>query len=379
MDSDMLETFGLDPSIVHLNHGAFGVAPRSVRSAAEAWREMAESNPHRFNRNEVADHVVRARGRAAAYLDVGPDEVGWVRNVSEGVSSVLGSLDLGPGEELVTSRHGYGAVRMALDHWARRRGAVVREAVFAVGATDQEIVEAYLGVCSRRTRLVVVDQITSPTASVLPVRTVATAVDLPVLVDAAHVPGSLPTKIAELGATWWIGNLHKWAYTPRGTAIVWRSESAPATWPSVLSWQIEDGYAASFDYPGTWDYAAWLAVPNGLDFWAEVGGWEQVDKLSSLVAAGQRHLAEALGTSLESMPATAAPTMRLVGLPDRMVEDPSDARRLYERLSVEHRIETAPIYLDGRGYLRVAAAPYNTPDDYDRLADAVAFESRRPT
>lgn len=379
MDFDMLDAFGLDPSVVHLNHGAFGVAPRSVRAVAEAWRERAESNPHRFNRVEISDLVARSRSRAAEYIGVPPGEVGWVRNVSEGVSCVLGALDLAPGDELVTSRHGYGAVHMALGHWARRRGAIVREAAFSVGASDDEIVEAYVAECSSRTRIVVVDQITSPTASVLPVEAIAAMVDAPVLVDAAHVPGSLPVQVADLGATWWVGNLHKWAYTPRGTALLWRSESAPATWPNVLSWQIEDGYAESFDYPGTWDYAAWLAVPDGLDFWAEVGGWRQVRDLTSVVEAGQRHLADVLGTSLDGLPETAAPTMRLVRLPDGVLEDPSDAQRLYERLSVEHRIETAPVHFDGLGYLRVAAAPYNTFDDYDRLAEAVTFELRNFT
>ena len=135
MDFDMLDAFGLDPSVVHLNHGAFGVAPRSVRAVADAWRERAERNPHRFNRVEISDLVARARSRAAEYLGVPPSEVGWVRNVSEGVSCVLGALDLAPGDELVTSRHGYGAVHMALGHWAQRRGAIVREVAFSVGAS----------------------------------------------------------------------------------------------------------------------------------------------------------------------------------------------------------------------------------------------------
>lgn len=367
----MLEAFGLDPTIVHLNHGAFGVAPVRVRAAASAWRERAERNPHRFNRVQVPELIASARERAAAYIGVPGDQVGWVRNVSEGVSAVLASLDLAPGDELVTSNQGYGAVRKALDHWARRRGAVVREAVFPLGAADDRVVAAYAGACSAHTRLVVVDQITSPTASVLPVAAIAAAIEAPVLVDAAHVPGSLPTPVADLGAAWWVGNLHKWAYTPRGSALLWSAPAATATWPGVLSWQLEDGYAPAFDYPGTWDYAAWLAVPDGLAFWAEVGGWAEVDRLGDLVDAGQKHLAEALGTSLAGLPASPAPTMRLVRLPDGVLREAADVDRVYELLSVAHRIEVAPVLFGGAGYLRVAAAPYNTEDDYARLAEAL--------
>ena len=62
--------------------------------------------------------------------------------------------------------------------------------------------------------------------------------------------------------------------------------------------------------------------------------------------------------------------MRLVPLPPAAVTSADAAEALYEALS-KRRIETAPVFFGGAGYLRIAAAPYNTPDDYDRLAGAV--------
>src|SRR5271169_3119651 len=173
VDSALLEAFGLDPDVLHLNHGAFGVAPVAVRQAAAARRDLAERNPHRFNRVEVGGLVAAARERAAGFLGIDPARAAWVRNVSEGVSAVLGSLELRSGDELVTSTHGYGAVRKALRHHAARAGARVVEAAFPVGAEDDEIVSAYAGACSSSTRLAVVDRITSPTATVVPVAAVA--------------------------------------------------------------------------------------------------------------------------------------------------------------------------------------------------------------
>jgi isopenicillin-N epimerase len=376
MDAALLEAFGLDPDVLHLNHGAFGVAPAVVRQAAAAWRERAERNPLRFNRVEVPGLVAAARQRAAAFLGVDPARAAWVRNVSEGVSAVLGSLLLGPGDELVTSTHGYGAVRIALAHHAARAGARVVEAAYPVGAADDAVVSAYAAACSPRTRLVVVDRITAPTATVLPVAAVAAAVTTAgagsgarVLVDAAHAPGQLDDDIAALGADHWVGNLHKWAYTPRGSAVLWSRPGADVT-PGVLSWQLEDGYAASFDYPGTWDYAGWLAAPDGLEYWKSLGGWDAVARLADLVTDGQKRVAGALGTALDGLPAAPAPAMRLVPLPDGVLTTHAGAGELYEALS-RRQVEVAPVYFGGAGYLRVAAAPYNTPDDYDRLAGAV--------
>jgi isopenicillin-N epimerase len=371
VDSALVDAFGLDPDVLHLNHGAFGVAPVAVRQAAAAWRERAERNPHRFNRVEVPGLIAAARERAASFLGIDPVRAAWVRNVSEGVSAVLGSLELRSGDELVASTHGYGAVRKALDHHAARAGARVVEAVFPVGAADDDIVSAYARARSPRTRLVVVDRITSPTATVVPVAAVAAAVgaDVPVLVDAAHAPGQLDDDIAALGADHWIGNLHKWAYTPRGSAILWSRPGTLVT-PTVLSWQLEDGYAESFDYPGTWDYAGWLAVGEGLAYWEDLGGWAAVAALSSLVTEGQKRVAEALDVSLERLPVSPAPTMRLVPLPAGVLGSPDQVDPFYQALS-RRRIEVAPVHFDGIGYLRIAAAPYNTVDDYDRLAGAV--------
>ena len=372
MDAALLESFGLDPDVLHLNHGAFGVSPVAVRRAAAAWRERAERNPHRFNRVELPPLIAAARERAAGFLGVDPSRTAWVRNVSEGVSAVLGSLGLGPGDELVMSTHGYGAVGMALRYHAARAGAEVIEATFPVGAADAAIVSAYADACSSRTRLVVIDRITSPTATVVPAAAVAAAVAGPgrsVLVDAAHAPGQLDDDIAALGADHWVGNLHKWAYTPRGSAILWSRPGAEVA-PTVLSWQLQDGYAASFDYPGTWDYAGWLAAPDGLTHWAALGGWQTVACLADLVSEGQERVAGALGVPLEGLPAVPAPTMRLVPLPDGVLSSPGQADMFYEALSRE-RVEVAPVHFAATGYLRVAAAPYNTPDDYNRLADAV--------
>jgi isopenicillin-N epimerase len=372
VDAAQLESFGLDPGVLHLNHGAFGVAPVAVRRAAAAWRDRAERNPHRFNRVEVPRLIAAARERAAGFLGVEASRAAWVRNVSEGVSAVLGSLELHAGEELVTSTHGYGAVGMALRHHAARAGARVVEAAYPVGAADAAIVAAYAAACSPGTRLVVVDRITSPTATVVPVAAVAAAVagrGRLVLVDAAHAPGQLDDDIAALGADYWVGNLHKWAYTPRGSAILWTRPGARVT-PGVLSWQLQDGYAASFDYPGTWDYAGWLAAPDGLAHWQELGGWPAVARLARLVSDGQQRVAGALGVPLGRLPAVPAPAMRLIPLPDGVISSPHQAEQFYQALSRE-RVEVAPVYFQGTGYLRVAAAPYNTPDDYDRLADTV--------
>jgi isopenicillin-N epimerase len=243
-----------------------------------------------------------------------------VTNVTEALSTVLAALDVRAGDEVVLSDHGYGAVRLAVDAWCTRAGVVLREARVPLDANDETVVAAYQEQLSERTRLVVVDQITSPTARIMPVSAVVAAArptGAMVVVDAAHGPGHLAVDIEGLGADAWVGNLHKWAFAARGTATLWITPRwRDRVRPLVLGWAANDDFPGRFDARGTSDLSAWMAVPEALQLWEALGGWTMAARNSDLAAWGQHHVAEALDVGLEGMPTTPAPAMRLIPLPD---------------------------------------------------------------
>ena len=191
------------------------------------------------------------------------------------------------------------------------------------------------------------------------------------LVDAAHAPGQLPDDIAALGADHWIGNLHKWAYTPRGSAILWSRPGADGDARPCSAGSSRTGTPQSFDYPGTWDYAGWLAAADGLAYWEALGGWDAVAGLAGLVdrrpAAGSPRPSASRSTGCRSRPRPPCGWCRC-----RTASWPVPVRSTRStRRCPRQRVEVAPVHFDGAGYLRIAAAPYNTPGDYDRLAGAV--------
>jgi isopenicillin-N epimerase len=377
MPDPSITLFDLDPAYAHLNHGGFGTSPRAVRETQERWRVESDRNPHRFNRVDVLAEIAASRAAGACFLGVDSDEVALVRNVSEGVSTVLSALKLSARDEIVLGNHGYGSVRIAVERLCARTGARLVDVTFGLDAGAETIADAFAARVGKRTRLVIVDQITSATAWHLPVAAIAEAVrsvrsDTVILVDAAHVPGQVDIHLPGLGVDIWVGNFHKWAFAPRGTAAMW---VAPR-WrrrvePLVVSWRAGEPFPANFDRTGTLDHSGWLALPAALEFWRAIGGWEQVGRNSHLVTMGQRLVADRLGTSLEGLPATPAPAMRLVRLPESTLSDSHDAEKLTRRLSTDWMVEVAPIWFEGEGYIRLAAQIYNDPIDYERLADAL--------
>jgi isopenicillin-N epimerase len=253
------------------------------------------------------------------------------------------------------------------------RGARTRIASLGVDASEDDVVAAFTAALTPETRLVVVDQITSPTALVLPVARVAEAVaPIPVLVDAAHVPGSLPgPDVGSLGAAFWTGNLHKWLYAPRSAAALWvAADHRDRARPLVTSWSHGLAFPASFDVLGTVDPSAWLVVPDGIAFWERLGAWEQVATDAALLCRGADHVADVLGTQSPLGGIPSAPRMRLVSLPDGVAANEEDAQALWHRLYAAGFV-VPPVSFGGRGYLRLAVQAYNDEDDYARLAAAL--------
>ncbi|MCI4064764.1 aminotransferase class V-fold PLP-dependent enzyme [Micromonospora sp. R77] len=367
--------FSLDPSVSHLNHGSFGAVPVGVQRAQQRLRDEMEANPLRFFSQGLADRIAHTRRHLAAFLGADPDGTALVGNATTGVAVVLQSMRLRPGDEVLTTDHGYGAVGFSVARECRRTGAVSRTLSVPLTAGDEELVQIVRdGLRPGRTRLLIVDQVTSPTARLFPTAAivgVAREHGVPVLVDGAHAPGMLPTTVASIGADFWVGNLHKWAYAPRGTAALvvaeqWRERIEPL----VVSWEQEAGFPGRVEWQATLDYTPWLAAPVGVFTLRSLG----VDRVrahnAALAAYGQRVVGDGLGVAPADLPEPGGPTvaMRLVPLPPGVATSMDAARALRARIAERLAAEVAVASWRGRGWLRLCGQVYNTPDEYDRLA-----------
>ncbi len=358
--------FSLDPAQAYLNHGIVGVVPISVQRAQQRLRDEMEANPQRFFTRGLADRVAHARRHLAAFIGADPDGAALVPNTTTGIAVVLRTLGVGTGDEVVTTDHGHGAVDHALDASGARRRVVP---VPLSAGPDEVVAAVRAAVRPSQTRLVIVDLVTSSTARIVPVAWIADALrgtGVPLLVDGAHGPGSLPLDVAALGADFFVGNLHKWAFAPRATALLtvapqWRGRIRPL----VVSWAYADGFPQNVEEAGTLDYTAWLAAPSGV-FALRTLGVERVRAHNAALAHyGQRVVGEALGCTDLPDPGGPLP-MRLVPLP--VEGDMATAIRLRERISDELRAEVAVYAWHGRLLLRLSAQVYNRPEEYERLA-----------
>lgn len=389
--TDLAGLWALDPKVVFLNHGSFGACPREVLAHQAALRSEMEAEPVRFLSRELDERLDAARAALAGFLGADADDLVFVTNATSGVNAVVRSLAFAAGDELLTTDHAYNACRNALDFAAARSGArvVVAAVPFPVASPDA-VLEAVLARVTPRTRLALLDHVTSPTGLVWPIERLIAALaerDIDVLVDGAHAPGMVPLNLATLGATYYSGNCHKWLCAPKGSAFLWvRRDRQADVRPLTISHGANmprpgrSRFRVEFDWTGTSDPTAWMTVPRAIAYVGALlpGGWPAVmARNRALALEARRRLCAAAGTPAPC-PDDMIGSLASVILPDGPAAeigwrrpDPLQ-RRLFEAWGIEVPVMSWPA--PPRRLVRVSAQLYNTGEDFARLAGALAKE-----
>ncbi len=390
MTSEWARFWRLDPAIAFLNHGSFGACPSPVLEAQVRWRERLERQPVQFFARDLEGLLDAARGDLAAFLGCDAQDLVFVSNATAGVNAVLRSLDLREGDELLRTDHEYNACRNAMDHAARRAGArvAVASVPFPLSRAD-EVVDAVLASVTPRTRLAMIDHVTSPTGLVFPIEHIVEALaerGVDTLVDGAHAPGMVPFKIERVGAAYYTGNCHKWLCAPKGAGFLHvRRDRQKDLHPIAISHGLNSPrkdrprFLLEFDWTGTDDYSAVLCVPEAIRFMGSLlpEGWpELMARNRALALEARKILCDALGIappcpdgmigSLASMPITDGPA--------ESPQSPFHWNHLQDRILARFGIEVPvlPWPAPPRRLVRISAQIYNDREQYVRLASALA-------
>jgi isopenicillin-N epimerase len=394
--SSFRDHWALDPNVTFLNHGSYGACPRVVLEAQQRLRTELEAEPVRFMGQVLEPALDKAREEAARFVGADAEGFAFVTNATMGVSTVLASLaadrHIERGDQLLTTDHAYNACRNALDLFASRARArvVVAQVPFPLADAGQ-VVDAVLGAVTAKTRLALIDHVTSPTGLVFPVERLVPALQqrgVDVLIDGAHAPGMVDLDVTKLGAAYFTGNFHKWVCAPKGAAFLHvRADRRERIRPLVTSHGANDArtdrsrFRMEFDWTGTDDPTAWLCVPEAIRFLGGLlpGGWPELRRRNREGAlASQRRLAGRLGIAPPA-PADMIGSLAALPLPDAPDRPHAPSRYkepLQQALVERHRIQVPVMTWPARPkrLVRTSTQVYNTPDEIERLDAALEVE-----
>ncbi|HEY9748176.1 MAG TPA: aminotransferase class V-fold PLP-dependent enzyme [Allocoleopsis sp.] len=377
---EWLDFWWLDPEVTFLNHGAFGACPKPVLEIQQQFRQRLERQPLRFLAQDLEGLLDDARATLAEFVGADPLDLAFVPNATTGVNTVLRSLHFTPDDELLTTNHEYNACRNALDFVAARSGAqvVVADIPLPLQSPDQ-VIEAVIAKISPKTRLALLDHVTSQTGLVMPIQRLIRELKqlgIETLIDGAHAPGTVPLNLSAIGATYYTGNCHKWLCAPKGAAFLYVQRDRQA---QIRPLTISHGansprtersrFRLEFDWPGTYDPSAYLSVPTAIQFMGTLlpGGWPELMAQNRTKAlAARKILCEALKVP-PPCPDEMIAALAVVPLSDGSYQALQTA--LLEQYGIE--VPIVPWPMGQKRLVRVAAQIYNTLPQYEYLAQAL--------
>jgi isopenicillin-N epimerase len=383
----------LDPRVAFLNHGSFGSCPRAVLATQREFQTRLERQPIQFFVRDLEGLLDHARTVLARFVGARPADLVAVPNATTGVNTFLRAFPAQPGDEWLVTDHEYNACRNALDCVARERGVRVVPVPVPFPLESVEVaLERLFAAVTRRTRLALVDHVTSPTGLVLPVERLVGELHsrgVETLVDGAHAPGMVALNLEALGAAAYTGNCHKWLCAPKGAAFLHvRRDFQSRVRPVVISHgansprRDRSRFLIEFGWVGTQDPTAFLAVPRAIEWMGQAlpGGWREVmERNRELAVRARRLLAQALATPLPC-PDAALGALAALPLPDgrsrRPPRSPLYLDPLQDRLLAGYRIEVPVIPWPAvpRRLVRISAQLYNSLPQYQRLGVALRRE-----
>ena len=375
------DRFLLNPELAFLNNGSFGAMPRDILEVQNRLRLELEWEPVGFMFGAWLGGLREAMKPVAEFLGADADDCVFVENASSGVNAVLRSWELGPGDAILTTSHAYGAVRQALRYVCSRTGATLIEAEVPFPLSGpQDVLDAVDRAWADNVKLAVFDHISSATGLIYPVAELAERCrsrGALSVVDGAHVPGQISVELRTLGVDFWVGNLHKWLYAPKGCAVLYVApEHRDRVHPVVISHGYGTGLAEEFDWVGTRDLTAWLAAPACVA-WVESIGAEAIRHYNhDLRRDGAALIRDAWGTSAP-VPDAMLGCLATLDPPCHIPADADQAAQVQRALFERHQIVVPVVPFGDRSWIRISAQIFNELDDYWRLAQAVGPDGVR--
>ncbi|XP_021365491.1 probable L-cysteine desulfhydrase, chloroplastic [Mizuhopecten yessoensis] len=375
-----------------LNHGSFGMVPRRIKDVQKSYIDKMDDHPDDWFRRNNLGKWKAGRDAIAMFVNANPEDVVLVQNATTGINTILKSLNLKEGDGILATDNTYPAIQFTCEHV---KTSINGAKYHMMGVkypieNEDDVVDQYRQFLSSNpnVRLAVIDHITSSTAVVMPIKKIIQVCrehNVMSMIDGAHAPGQVPIDMKDLDPDFYTGNLHKWAYTPRGCALLYvRKEHHAWVRPLVTSWYYLKEFTMEFFMQGTRDDCAYVTVPDALQFYDDLGGMTAITgHNSSLLDILTERMVTEWGTDKLPIPRDMeAPCLRMVRLPKMDGYDitTAEAYRLMDDLFYEHDIQVQLFCVLDSLFVRLSANVYNYADEYSVFINLIrdVSQNKRP-
>lgn len=373
----MRSDFLLDPKITFLNHGSFGACPKPIFEEYQRFQLELENEPVYFIQKKMSGYLKTAKDALAKYIGCGANDFFFTPNPTFAVNTIMRSLHLAAGDEVLTTNHEYGAMDRVWNFYCKKSGAkYIRQNITLPVVSKEQILEEFWSGYTSNTKIIFLNQISSCTALIFPVKEIcdkARELGLITIIDGAHVPGQMDLDLVALNPDFYAGTLHKWMLAPKGSSFLYVKKSFQEMLdPLIVGWGYESVVPSESqfldyqEYQGTREISAFLCTPKVIEFLEDNDWKSKAKECRKLVLANYQRFCDLLKTPpicpisdefLGQMASIPVSTPNPVGLKDLLFN--------------KYKIEIPVMTLNGNYFLRYSINGYNSQEDLDILYKAI--------
>ena len=369
---ELRDEFLLPEEEAYFNAATLGAQPRLVLATVLAHMQHVERDLAHWDYKPEHEQYysgyypeLSVREKIAAFVNADVAEIALTENATSGMNIVANGLDLGPGDEVVLLDKGHAGARKGWELKAKRAGVSLREIKMPdASATDDELIELYERATTPRTRVWVIEHITSAAAIRFPVDELcarARARGIFSIVDGAQSCGHVPVDVHAMQCDAFYTSASKWLMAPRGISFMYvAAEAQPRIWTTMASdhWDDDKNGAFRFMQRGSTNASLVRGLEAALDFYNSIGRERAQARIMELATRFRAGLEECPRSRVISPPVSGTTTFDVHGLKGIVVQD-----ALWERARVRVRRQGDAV--------RLCCHVWNSEAEVDRAVDAI--------
>jgi len=373
----MKQHFLLNPEITYLNHGSFGACPKPIFDNYQKWQLELEREPVQFITKNAAVYLKQSKLALAKFIGCEAEDFFFTPNPTTAINTIIRSLKLNPGDEILATNHEYGAMDKTWSFYSKQTGVkYIRQKISFPVISKEQLLEEFWSGYNVNTKVIFINQISSATALIFPVKEIcdkARERGLITIIDGAHVPGHINLNISELNPDFYTGTAHKWMLTPKGSSFLYvKKDFQKMLDPLVVSWGYESEFPSQsqfLDYheqQGTRDISAFLTIPAALKFFEDNDWKAKIVASKELILSNYESFCELLHTK-PNCPVTPEFLGQMCSIPIQ-TEKPFELKEL---LFEKYKIEIPVMKIENLIFIRISLNGYNSQSDLEVLRSAL--------
>ena len=370
--------FMLDPDIIHLNHGSYGSCPKPIFNSLIKWQKKLELNPTKHLGFDLLNYLEKSRIALSNYVHCNKDDIAFFPNPSTALNTVIKSLDLQPGDEILSSNHEYGALDKTWNYMCKKTGIkYIQTSIPLPLISKEDFINLFLEKITKKTKVIFLSHITSSTGLIFPVEEIcklAKEKNIISIIDGAHVPGHINLNIKKLDPDVYTGACHKWMCSPKGTAFLYvKKKLQNIIDPLVISWGYESDnpgpsqFLDHLEWQGTNDVSSYLTIPDTINF-LEKNNWQDVAKKCRELNIWAR------GEINQLLKINPISDDKFLGQMSSIPIISKDILQDQIKFYLKYKIQIPFIKWHDKEFFRISIQAYNTKEDIFKLLEALKKE-----